>query len=484
VVSTREIGFALAWAVLLGGAAVTYATALTTGLLTTLALVLVIVLSVLVARDLQARRRAAAGLEQERYRSLVLASAQVVWSTDAQGEAVEDSPSWRAFTGQTFEQWRGRGWLDAIHPDDRPRVAEAFDRAIADREPYQVEYRLRSRAGGYRWTQARGVPVRGPDGSVRAWVGMNTDVTELRAAQERLRQANEELEERVRERTLELSAANEALRRSNRELEQFASVASHDLQEPLRKIQAFGDRLQGRFKETLGEQGREYLERMLSSAARMRLLIEDLLTYARVTTRAQPFVPVDLGVVAREVVSDLEGRLQQTEGQVELGALPVALADPLQMRQLLQNLIGNGLKFHRPGQPPVVRLSQVHSGVDPCTNGDGADPPAATVTVAVQDNGIGFEEIYLDRIFEVFQRLHGRGEYEGTGMGLAICRKIVERHGGRITAHSTPGEGATFLVTLPAQRDTKPEAPARDSAKPEAPARDSSKPEAPAREGA
>jgi PAS domain S-box-containing protein len=410
--------------------------------------------------------------ERERYRSLVLASAQVVWTTDAQGAVVEDSPSWRAFTGQSFEQWRGRGWLEAIHPDDRPGVAEAFDRAIATQEVYEGEYRLRSRDGGYRWTEVRGVPVRGPDGVVREWVGMNTDVTDLREAQERLRRANEELELRVQERTGELSAANEALWRSNRELEQFASVASHDLQEPLRKIQAFGDRLQSRCGAGLGQQGREYLERMLSAAARMRRLIDDLLTYARVTTRAQPFVPVDLAVVAREVVGDLEGRLQQTGGRVEVGELPVVSADPLQMRQLLQNLIGNGLKFHRPGAPPLVRLYQEPGGGEQEGNGESAGLPASCVTVAVQDNGIGFEEVYLDRIFEVFQRLHGRGEYEGTGMGLAICRKIVERHAGRIWARTAPGAGATFLVTLPAHPSAHPEAPVRDASQPEVPGRE------------
>ena len=167
------------------------------------------------------------------------------------------------------------------------------------------------------------------------------------------------------------------------------------------------------------------------------------------TTKAQPFAPVDLAQVAREVVSDLEGRLQQTGGRVEVGDLPTVEADPTQMRQLLQNLIGNALKFHRPGVPPVV---QVHGRVLPATaDADGQPRAPARARSPCEDNGIGFDEKYLDRIFKVFQRLHGRGEYEGTGMGLAICRKIVERHGGTITARSTPGRGATFVVTLPCQ---------------------------------
>ncbi|MGI8889245.1 MAG: sensor histidine kinase [Chthoniobacterales bacterium] len=260
-----------------------------------------------------------------------------------------------------------------------------------------------------------------------------------------LAKANDELEGRVETRTADLAAANESLQRSNRELEQFASVASHDLQEPLRKIQAFGDRLQTRSGAELGEQGRDYLARMLSSATRMRSLIDALLSFSRITTKAQPFSEVDLSATADDVVSDLEDRIQRMSGRVEVGPLPSLEADPLQMRQLLQNLIGNGLKFARAETPPVVKVESRLLDDQEGEKGEGI--PRCEITV--RDNGIGFEEVYLDRIFELFQRLHGRQEYEGTGMGLAICRKIVERHGGTITAQSAPDRGATFLVTLP-----------------------------------
>ncbi len=258
---------------------------------------------------------------------------------------------------------------------------------------------------------------------------------------EALARANDELEGRVERRTADLHEANESLQRSNRELEQFASVASHDLQEPLRKIQAFGDRLMTRCADELGEQGRDYLARMQSSATRMRSLIDALLSFSRITTKAQPFVSVNLEVIAKDVISDLEDRVQRMGGRVDLGPLPTLEADASQMRQLLQNLIGNGLKFARPKTPPIV---QVESRELPSENG--ASP---RYEISVADNGIGFEEIYLDRIFELFQRLHGRQEYEGTGMGLAICRKIAERHGGTITAKSAPDQGAKFIVTLP-----------------------------------
>lgn len=270
--------------------------------------------------------------------------------------------------------------------------------------------------------------------AVTTSVAVGRGVTEAERA---LLRAHDELEDRVQQRTAELATANLALSRSNRELEQFASVASHDLQEPLRKIQAFGDRLASKYAAGLGDQGREYVERIMNSAARMRTLIADLLTFSRVATKAQPFQPVNLTAIANEVVSDLEGQIQQTNGRVDIEGLPEIEADPLQMRQLLQNLIGNGLKFHRSGIPPNVAVRARIVEAD------------AACELTVQDNGIGFEEIYLDRIFEVFQRLHGRGEYEGTGMGLAICRKIVERHGGQIAAKATPGQGATFVITLP-----------------------------------
>ena len=225
------------------------------------------------------------------------------------------------------------------------------------------------------------------------------------------------------------------LQQSNRELEDFAYVASHDLQEPLRKIQAFGDRLRAKYAETLTGDGIDYLDRMQRAAGRMQALINDLLVFSRVTTKAQPFLPVNLEVIAHEVVHDLEEQMHRAAGEVIVGSLPTIDADALQMRQLLQNLVANGLKFHRPDLPPRVELSgSVFNG---------------TAQIVVTDNGIGFDEKYADRIFTMFERLHGRAAYEGTGIGLAICRKIAHRHGGDIAASSVPGEGARFVVTLP-----------------------------------
>ncbi len=263
--------------------------------------------------------------------------------------------------------------------------------------------------------------------------------------EEQLREANELLEARVGQRTAELEASNANLSRSNRELQDFAYVASHDLQEPLRKIQAFGNLLEEEYGAKLGE-GRDYLERMRKAASRMSVLIEDLLSFSRVTTKANPLVPVDLGLVTEEVLEDLETRIKDTGASIIVDTLPTVEADRLQMRQLLQNLLSNALKFSQPDRPPKIKIYAKTVKLDAK---HGAS--AKAYRIMVEDKGIGFDEKYLDRIFSVFQRLHSKDAYQGTGIGLAICRKIVERHGGTITAKSRIGKGTTFITTLPAQ---------------------------------
>jgi two-component system, LuxR family, sensor kinase FixL len=240
------------------------------------------------------------------------------------------------------------------------------------------------------------------------------------------------------------------LERSNRELEQFAYVASHDLQEPLRKIRIFGDRLQAQCGDRLGDAETDCLLRMQSAAGRMQSLIDGLLSLSRVTTQGKEFMAVDLAAVAREVVSDLEAQIERLDGRVEVDEhLPTIQADPLQIRQLLQNLIANGLKFHRTGRPPVVKVSArfVHGRRD---RGADASADDEQCRILVEDNGIGFDQQYGERIFGLFQRLHPRDVFEGLGIGLALCRKIVERHGGQIAARSVLDQGSTFEVLLPA----------------------------------
>jgi PAS domain S-box-containing protein len=297
-----------------------------------------------------------------------------------------------------------------------------------------------------------GVPLRTPDATIGALVVQHYensaafDVTDLEFLTSVGSQIAMTIERQRAQDRLSRSAA--MLSQSNRELQDFASVASHDLQEPLRKIQAFGDRLKRKCEGQLSEDGNDYLARMLNAANRMQTLINDLLTFSRVTTKAQPFSKVDLNVIARDVLSDLEVRIEQTGGSVEVSSLPVIDADPLQMRQLFQNLIANALKFRKPDEPSVVKIfAECNSHI--AEGATWALATAQTWQISVADNGIGFDEKYLDRIFTVFQRLHGRNAYEGTGVGLAVCRRIVERHNGSITARSKPGHGATFIFKLP-----------------------------------
>jgi PAS domain S-box-containing protein len=245
---------------------------------------------------------------------------------------------------------------------------------------------------------------------------------------------------------LQLRVVSEELERSNRELQDFATIASHDLQEPLRKIQAFGDRLAEHSAGALDDESQDSLRRMTNAAARMQTLINDLLEYSQVTIRPETPRPVDLGVIVSEVLSDLDERIRLTNGQVHVGPLPTILASPLRMRQLFQNLIANALKFHPAGVDPEVHIEATFRGG---RGAKGRRDRMAGLEIRVRDNGIGFEEKHGERIFSPFQRLHGRQAYEGTGMGLAICRRIVAVLGGTISATSKPGEGATFVVTLP-----------------------------------
>ena len=251
------------------------------------------------------------------------------------------------------------------------------------------------------------------------------DITDLERSQERLERYTKQLEV------------------SNRELQDFAYVASHDLQEPLRKIETFGDRLKTKYGDELPEGGQKYVERMQSATSRMRLLINDLLSYSRVTTNAKPFVPINLQECLAGVVGDLQIRIEETDAEVRFEGLPTIDADRTQMRQLLQNLVSNALKFQRPGVRPIVTVTAE------LTTNSLSDSLSDTCVLRVADNGIGFDNKYKAQIFTIFQRLHGRGEYEGTGIGLATVRKIVERHNGLIDADGVEGVGATFIVSLP-----------------------------------
>ena len=336
-----------------------------------------------------------------------------------------------------------------IHPEDLPGLWAKVEAALdpVDPKPFVAEYRINRPDGLMRWIEAHGIAsfdFREGNRRATSLVGTVADITERKRVEEELRRAHDELEVRVRERTAELQVSNKALmeyaaklERLNEELQEFAYVASHDLQEPLRKIQTFGDMARQRCASVLDPTSQGYLDRVLSSAGRMRRLLRDLLLFSRVTAKPEPFRTVDLAKVVREASDIFEARMEEEGCRIEIEDMPAIEADESQMLRLFQNLIDNALKF-RNREPPHIK---VYGRFD----GQGA------WEIFVEDNGMGFEQQYAERIFKPFQRLHGRNEYDGTGMGLAICRKIVERHGGRIRADSEPGKGSTFLIRLPAK---------------------------------
>jgi two-component system, sensor histidine kinase and response regulator len=276
---------------------------------------------------------------------------------------------------------------------------------------------------------------------------VKTQLTICRQKQQLIDQ-NHKLEQEVYEHQRaeqELQLLNAKFEESNRELERFAFIASHDLKEPLRTACNFSLLLQNQCRSSLSIQEQDYLERIQVATQRMQVLIDDLLALSQVSTDARAFVPVDLTQIVQDVAVNLEQQIQQSNGQLQIGTLPIVEANPNQMLQLFQNLISNALKFRRPEEPPVIKIY-----LQTPTNTLLFKTPLNKVCqIVVEDNGVGFDETYCDRIFRAFERLHDRSKYEGTGIGLAICQKIVERHGGKITAHSTLGHGARFLVTLP-----------------------------------
>jgi light-regulated signal transduction histidine kinase (bacteriophytochrome) len=276
------------------------------------------------------------------------------------------------------------------------------------------------RDGTLVWVSLGVALVRNPAGTPQYEIAMFDDITERKEAEAALRQAHEEL------------------KRSNAELEQFAYVASHDLQEPLRMVSSYAQLLGRRYAEKLDGDAKDFIAYVVDGATRMKQLIEDLLAYSRVGTRGRDFKPVELEKSVRRAIGNLAAAIEESRASVTYDPMPTVPADEVQLAQLFQNLIGNALKFRAPSVAP-----RVHVGVKDL---------GAAYEFSVRDNGIGIEPQYFERIFMVFQRLHNKGEYAGTGIGLAIVKKVVERHGGQIRVESKLGEGSAFIFTLPKQQ--------------------------------
>ncbi|MBU4235561.1 MAG: DUF3365 domain-containing protein [Proteobacteria bacterium] len=272
-------------------------------------------------------------------------------------------------------------------------------------------------------------PFRAPGGKMIGIIEVSRDISSWRDVEKNLSQAAQDL----------------LLR--NQELQDFSHVISHDLQEPLILIQAFSQRLQANFLTDISDKGKDYLERILSSADRMQMLINGLLFYSRVEKESQPFTQVPLNSIIQAVLEDLTIKIEESDAAISVDDLGTIMADPLQMRQLFQNIIGNSLKYHHPDRVPEIRITRIPEP-------EGFDSDTA-VSIFVKDNGIGFQEEYQEKIFDIFQRLHTRQQFNGTGIGLSICKKIVERHHGSISATAVPGQGAEFIITLPLVQDRR-----------------------------
>ncbi|MGO9371349.1 MAG: ATP-binding protein [Syntrophobacteraceae bacterium] len=368
-------------------------------------------------------------VSEERFRFMVETTGDVIYHLRYDTMTYDYlSPGIGKLTGYSPEEIKTIGFSSLVTRIDLPLQEDVStkvileDRLAGKTGEYRADYLITTKTGTSKWLHDHSFPWYDDSGKNIGSVGILSDLTDYKKA-----------EALVRQRTAELQ-------RSNQALQDFAFIASHDMQEPLRKVVYFGNMLQQKYKDSLEQTGNDYLNRMLDATKRMHSLLTGLLEYSRVTTNPEPFREVDVYAIIHEVLSDLEITIKQTGGEVKVGELPSIQADPTQIRQLFQNLIGNALKFHKEGERPVVDLFST-------TTDDG------TLQIYVKDNGIGFEEQYLDRIFAPFKRLHGRGsQYEGTGIGLAICKKIVERHGGSITAKSTTGHGATFIIALPSKQ--------------------------------
>ncbi len=402
-------------------------------------------------QDVTARRQMEAELQEK---ARLLEEAQVIaklgyWQFDSRSGAIRWSDEmYRIFGWPKAVPVTYDGYMNALHPADRDTVRGVIETAMGGGDYPDFYHRIHTvETGLQRHVFARGEVLRNEAGDVIGLQGTVQDVTAQRVVE------------------LQMLSKSKQLERTNAELESFAYVASHDLQEPLRKVLTFSSMLRDTMAGDLSDTALTYLEKIDSSANRMKQLVHDILEFSRLASDPERFVPVDLAGIAKDVSMDFELLVRQTGGAIRIGPLPQLEAVPAQMAQLLQNLIGNALKFRRPDVAPVVSVS---ARVVP---GAALDPavlqrirnhyPVMTTAewnafrfccLTVQDNGIGFEPEYADRIFALFQRLHGRSQFEGTGIGLAVCKKIVSNHHGAIRATGAPDAGACFEIVLPVQQ--------------------------------
>ncbi len=407
------------------------------------------------ARDVTERKKAEEIIQQiSTYnRSLIEASLDPLVTINPDGTISDVNEATVRVTGVPREELVGTDFSRYFIEPEKAKAG--YERVFRDGSVTDYGLEIRHRDGHITPVLYNASIYRDRGGRIAGVFAAARDITERKRAEDALLTAYNELDDRVKERTRELVEANrnlertaeelkkksEELARSNQELQQFAYIASHDLQEPLRGISGFTELLERRYKGQLDEKADTYLHFILDGTRQMHQVIQDLLEYSRVQTKAHEFSQIDTNRSFKQALKNLHGSITQKEAIITHGPLPELMADETQITQLFQNLIGNSLKFQKPNVVPKIHIS--------------ARQDADRWIFSVNDNGIGFESRFADRIFKIFQRLHAKGEYEGTGIGLAICKRIVERHGGEIWVESTPGEGSTFFFTLPARTDVK-----------------------------
>jgi two-component system CheB/CheR fusion protein len=367
---------------------------------------------------------------------------QMVWATQPDGYHDFYNQRWYEYTGLSFEQTKGPDWNDVIHPDDQQRAWKNWNHSLQTGESFEIEYRLKRHDGMYCWFLGRALPLRDENEKIVKWFGTCTDIHDQKMV-------NEILEQKVKERTLELQKANVELEASNIELLQFASVASHDLKEPLRKIHIFSNLIKDRYLANM-DGAADYMERIITASARMTKLINDLLTFTRLSVNSS-FENVSLNRMIDEVMSDLELAISEKHAIIEVDDMPCIDVITGQIRQVFQNLISNALKFSKKDERPRIKITCER--VNRCAIDAERAEDGEFCRILIKDNGIGFDNQYSQKIFTIFQRLHSKEQYEGTGIGLAITKKIIEKHGGMITAYGKENEGSKFIIVLPLKQE-------------------------------
>ncbi|MWB93917.1 PAS domain-containing protein [Flavobacterium sp. GA093] len=378
---------------------------------------------------------------EEKFRLLADSMPQHIWTGDAEGNLNYYNKSVFTYSGITQEDIDRDGWLQIVHPDDREQNIKVWMESVNTGNDFLLEHRFRRHDGEYRWQLSRAIAQKDTEGNIQMWVGTSTDIQDHKNFSTRL-------EKEVYERTAELEIKNKDLINMNIELQSFAYISSHDLQEPLRKIQLFASRLDELDEQNISAKAKGYLEKIHVSAKRMQTLIQDLLTYSRTNSAERVFTKVNLDEIAEEVISDFAELIEEKNALIELAPLGEVTIIPFQFRQLLHNLIGNALKFSKKDTPPVIEIKadQVEGKA---IQQDHNFPDKMYYHLQVSDNGIGFDKEYNKRVFEVFQRLNTESEFAGTGIGLAIVKKIVENHKGIIIANGEKDKGAAFHIYLP-----------------------------------